>query len=561
MLSEGKESTAILLTVVLLASGIAGATLGGTSAETAPVEPNPVEPNPVEPNPVETNPAASAQDGQESAETECAATPPEDGADPGSDVKGWENGIWYDESIDVNQDDGVQEDERERIVSRTMARVEAVRCIEFDQSVPVSVISRQEFREQQLNRNTSEGLRKFDNVKFEALLLIGEDEDSIEVQNENRGVGVLGYYSPQQDEIVVVAESAEDLRIDELTLAHELVHAWQDEQFNLSGAELDSDFRDEVNAISGLVEGDASYTDTLYEENCGVEWECLDAPERDGGGDQLANIGVYLLKFQPYSDGPAFVRMVRDVGGWSAVDAMYENPPASTEQVIHPLRYRSDPPTNVTFDDTATDDWERVRAPDRAGYGRLGEAAVMMMFVYPYYDSQGQTELVPPEEWFNYNRSGNLSDVDPLNYESDYSTGWDGDRLHVYENDAGEFGYVWKLAWDSPQNAQQFVDGYQQVLEYWGGEQVEENVWRIERGGFADAFYVDIDGRNVTIVNAPTVGQLSEVRSGVEVAATGQATETTTGEATTEETATTETTGLAATATVEVEANETTTTA
>ncbi len=506
MLSQGSKLTAVLLVIAMLGSGVAGATLGGPTADAAA--------------PTERTPSASVQDGSTTTQngsgvgqtgTNCAATPPEDGADPDSDVKGWENGVWYDESIDVNQDDGIQKAERRKIVSRTMARVEAVRCIEFDQRVPVSVLSREEYRQRQASQNVSEELRTFDNAKFEALLLVGEDEDSIAVQNENRGSGVLGFYSPRNDRIVVIAESAEELRIDELTLAHELMHAWQDQQFDLAGSPFDGKLRDQVNARNGVVEGDASYTETLYARQCGANWECLDAPRRESAGE-LANIGVYLVKFQPYSDGPAFVRMVRNVGGWDAVNDLYENLPASTEQVIHPLRYRSDPPTNVTLNDTATDGWSRVRAPDRPGYARLGEAAVMMSFVYPYYHSQGQTQLVSAAEWFDYNQSGNVSEFDPLNYESNYSTGWDGDRLHVYENENGSLSYVWRLAWDSPQNARQFVAGYERLLRYWGGQQVGPNAWRIPDGKFADAFYVDIDGRNVTIVNAPTVAELSEVR-------------------------------------------------
>ncbi len=433
-----------------------------------------------------------------------------------------------------------------------MARVEAVRCIEFDQSVPVSVLSREEYRRQQASGETDEALRKFDNVKFEALMLVNESADSIAVQNRNRGSGVLGFYSPRNDEIVVIAESAEDLRIDELTLAHELMHAWQDARYDLAGSPFDAKLRDQVNARNGLVEGDASYTEALYEQQCGEGWECLDA-KRGGGGGELANIGVYLMKFQPYSDGPAFVRMVRQVGGWDAVNEMYANPPASTEQVIHPLRYETDPPTNVSLNDTATDGWSRVRATDRPGYGRLGEAAVMMTFVYPYYHSQGEAQIVPPEEWFDYNESGELSDFDPLNYESDYSAGWDGDRLHVYENPSGEFGYVWRLAWDSPQNAEQFVEGYRNVLYYWGAEKLGPNVWRIPDGGFADAFYVSVDGRNVTIVNAPTVEQLSEVRPDVGPIATTDATnETDAGDETTTEDES---------VSIEVETNATTTTA
>ena len=525
MQPRGRTLTAVLLVIALLGSGVAGATLGGadatpggTDAGATPAEPTPSAQDGSNEAQAGNN---AAQDGNNVAQNEnnpvqtasCAATPPENGSDPDADVRGWENGVWYDESIDVDQSDGLQRGERKRIVSRTMARVEAVRCVEFDQNVPVSVISREEFRRAQASQNVPERFRTFDNGKFEALLLVGEDEDSIAVQNENRGSGVLGFYSPQTDQIVVIAESAEDLRLDELTLAHELMHAWQDQQFDLAGSPFDARLRDEVNAINGLVEGDASYTETLYERQCGEGWQCLDAPERGQRGE-LANIGVYLMKFQPYSDGPAFVRMVQNVGGWDAVNAMYANPPASAEQVIHPLTYRSDRPTNVTLTDTTSDSWERVRAPDRPGYARLGEAAVMMTFVYPYYDSEGETEIVPAEEWFDYNQSGGLSDFDPFNYESRYSAGWDGDRLHIYENEDGELGYVWKLAWDSPQHAQQFVTGYQRVLEYWGGEQVGPNTWRIPDGGFADAFSVQQQGDTVVVVNAPSVSELSNVQQG-----------------------------------------------
>ncbi|MFC7081547.1 hypothetical protein [Halorussus caseinilyticus] len=78
-------------------------------------------------------------------------------------------------------------------------------------------------------------------------------------------------------------------------------------------------------------------------------------------------------------------------------------------------------------------------------------------------------------------------------------------------------------------------------------------MWRIPDGGFADAFYVSVDGRNVTIVNAPTVEQLSEVRPDVGPIATTDATnETDAGDETTTEDES---------VSIEVETNATTTTA
>jgi len=507
MLSRSRELTAVLFVVALLASGVSGATLGGAASATTSTE-----------NLDGASPAANVQNGQQSAEESCAATPPEDGADPDSDVKGWENGIWYDESIDVNQDDGVQQDEREAIVARTMARVEVIRCIEFNQSVPVSVIGREEFRQQQEGRNASPGLRAFDNVKFEALFLVNESTDSIAVQNRNTGSGVLGFYSPRNDEIVVIAESPEDLRIDELTLAHELIHAWQDQEFNLSGAELDSDFRDEVNAISGVVEGDASYVETLYERQCGAGWECLDRPERGGGG-QLANIGVYLLKFQPYSDGPPFVKGIREQGGWAAVNDLYENPPASTEQVIHPEKFRKDEPTSFTIDDNTSDGWTRLKPPGRPNYGEVGEAGMLSMFMFPGYESSREVQIVPLDRFLN-TKDGKIQTLDPLNYVSEPSAGWDGDRIAVYTNPdtpRGETGYVFETRWDSREDATEFVDAYRRLLQYRNAKQVDgrANTWRIPQdSNFTDAFYVEQQGDAVVIVNAPTVEDLSDVHAG-----------------------------------------------
>jgi hypothetical protein len=71
-----------------------------------------------------------------------ATAPP----DPESDVVGWEAGYWYNESIDVDQSDGLSDAELEAYVARAMARVEHLREKEFQSEVPVSVQSRESFR-------------------------------------------------------------------------------------------------------------------------------------------------------------------------------------------------------------------------------------------------------------------------------------------------------------------------------------------------------------------------------------------------------------------------------
>ena len=447
-------------------------------------------------------------------------TPPEGGpGDPDTDVKGWEAGVWYNESLDVDASDGLDDAELDHVVSRAMARVEKLRSVEFDEDVPVEVIERGSFGNSGNDRDVPPAKRAFDNVKMESLLLIGEDENSLAVQQRNREVSVGGFYSSGRDEIVVITDG-EGASIDETTLGHELMHAWQDQRFDLSS--ISADTRDGHNANNGLVEGDANFVQHQYRERCDTDWECVLPDENgDGGGGQLANYGVYALKFFPYSDGPRFVQSLKRTGGWAAVNDAYEDLPASSEQVALPERYGRDPPTNVRLSDQLSGSWTRVNPPNRANYGTVGQAGVTAMFVYPLYHSQGQTAIIPAESFFNRNEDGELDRFDPLNYSHPYAAGWDGDRLHVYQNDAGEKGYVWRLVWDSAEDAREFADGYRQTLRYWGGESHGDGLYVVPNGSFADAFHLSVSGQTVTIVNAPTAAQLDEVRGSLEVSTDG----------------------------------------
>jgi PGF-CTERM protein len=475
--------------------------------------------------------AAAAPAGADAAVSGVAATeqsePTNESAppDPETDRIGWENGYWHNESIDVNQSDGLTQAELNATVARAMARVEVIRGLEFNETVPVEIISRSAFANSSGNRSYSEAFRSFDNTKFEALFLIGEDEGSLDVQESNRGATVGGYYSPAADSIVLVTDNETTLQVDELTLGHELIHALQDQKFDLGN--FSSQTRDGANANSGLIEGDANYVQYRYQQRCGEggSWNgsCLSPEASGGGGGGPPNMGVYFLNYQPYSDGPAFIAEQKREGGWDAVNELYDAPPQSAEQVIHPERYGTDPPTDVELADEHGENWERIRPESRLDYAEVGQAGVASMFVYPWYAGdrpRGYSVIQNPnQQWLNLTDSGEVSRFDPLNYGFDAAAGWDGDRMHFYQNDAGEGGYVWRLVWDSDAEAIEFRDAYEELLTYWGAEQVSEDTYRIADGSFADAFHVTVAGDTVTIVNAPSVGELSEVHGSVDAGA------------------------------------------
>jgi hypothetical protein len=456
-----------------------------------------------------------------------ALTGGEQRENPAEDTLGWENGCWYDDTITVDRSDGLNETELAAVVARAMARVEQVRELEFKKTVPVEVITRAEFRNETDDLNLTTNGRIHQNVKWEAMLMVNESTDAVAVKQSNRGSTVGGYYSSSEERIVVVSENTTSPKMDELTLAHELAHALQDQQFNLSTYNQSTEELN--NAKSGIVEGDSHYTEHLYQQRCTQEWDCVEPlPSNGDGGGSDIHVGQFIVSYTPYSEGPEFVRSIRNDSGWAGVNAVFQDPPASTEQIIHHEKYGEDEPTQVSIENRSSNGWRVLPLEDGIDYAQFGEAGIFSMLWYASFQKSVEqqsaaTVVIPYRDFFEYKRAGSneLEDVGPYSYAHEASDGWDGDTLLPYVNDSSaatnETGYVWKIAWDSEADAREFVEAYGTLLEYRGAEAVDDrrNTYRISDGTeFADAFYVEQDGTTVVIVNAPTVGALGDVRSG-----------------------------------------------
>ena len=400
----------------------------------------------------------------------------------GGDAIGWENGYWYDDPVAVTAGDGLNESELEAVTARSMARVERIREREFTSTVPVEVISRAEYR----NRSNGSGAGPpgdpWNDQVWEALLLVGESEGSDEAISDTRSDSVLGYYSPSRDRIVIVSEGDAPV-VDRGTLAHELVHALQDQQFGLDGS---PDTQDTQLSTNGVVEGEANYVQNTYERRCGNRWNCIETPDdgSGGGGGGGDTPGVFTVIIQPYVSGPAFVDSVYADGGWDAVDALHGDYPASSEQVIHPERYPGETPVEVTVADRSNGEWNRF---DHDPVGdTVGEASI---FAAMYHN--GRTS------------------ADRYSYVSRPSEGWAGDRVVPYRNGSGGGGYVWESRWDSERDAIEFAAAYRGALtETHDARNPRRNVYVVPDGPFADAFRLVRDGRTVRIVNGPTVEDL-----------------------------------------------------
>lgn len=165
---------------------------------------------------------------------------------------------------------------------------------------------------------------------------------------------VAGFYDPEAGTLVLL-DDLSDAGAEE-TLVHEQVHALQDQHYGLQRLLKyrpgDSDW---VAAAQTLSEGDA--TSAMFDAVAGSafavpeDWfrmALVASTALSKSGGKIPRILQKAL-IAPYVDGFSLVQALRMRGGWPAVDAMWRDLPASTEQVIHLDKYdQREPPLHVS---------------------------------------------------------------------------------------------------------------------------------------------------------------------------------------------------------------------
>jgi hypothetical protein len=210
-------------------------------------------------------------------------------------------------------------------------------------------------------------------VFLEGLGLVEPGVDLVESMRELLGGGVVGFYDPETKELVV--RGAAITPYVRSTIAHELVHALDDQHHDLDRPEYD-DAEDEIGfGFSALVEGDARRVEEAYLASLTDE-EREQASSEElalGEGIDLGDVPLVLIDMitAPYSLGQRLVEDLADRGGEAAVDAAFADPPRTSEQVLDPERYVArEPAVAVTG----------PRVPGEAvDEGVLGELLVLLV--------------------------------------------------------------------------------------------------------------------------------------------------------------------------------------
>ena len=472
--------------------------------------------------------AAAAPDaGPPAAEggTVPSASAEECGPGDGTELVGCWNGTHYEDSLSFEQTDGLNESELAALTDLTMARVEHVRQRPFREDVPVETVSRSEYANNTAGGgNGSEAFRRWNDQVWEALFVVGDETNANDEIDSVFGGAVSGFYSPSRDEIVIVVPDGESAEIDPSTLAHELLHAMQDQYHDLTRPRYVGVTQDGDLAVDGIVEGEAVHVEERYAARCADNWTCVDAPASDGGGGGGTpdyNFGILQTVLQPYGDGALYVRELVDEGGWAAVNETMNDPPESTSEVIHRNRdYRT---SNVSFEDAATGGWETYPNQGVDGAETAGEASMFVMFWYQsagvQFDSGYEYSILEPDrsvgENFNVHlrTDAQLQTRATYNYAHPVTDGWAGDELYPYRNGDRD-GYVWATEWQTRADAAAFQDAYVRMLSAHGDGGYEDGtVYTIgDETDFPGAYGVERDGTSVTVTHAPSPEGVLELR-------------------------------------------------
>lgn len=415
-------------------------------------------------------------------------------------------GYTADDTLDIDEDEPSRAD-LAALKYRSMARVEEIRGLRFEEDVAVEVIGREQYRAETTGGEDEAG--PFVNEVWRGAFVVGGETEVSEAMGEVYGDSVIGYYS--DDRIVLVVDDADSFRVDRSTLVHELVHALQDQRFGLG---REGETIDERRAETGLIEGEANYVPTIYDERCGVEWECLETADRETAELQQRpfNVGLFVSIYAPYAAGSPFVASLHDTEGWDAVDRAFDERPTSTSQLIRPERYPDVVPETVAVKDRSTDGWEPFVIEDEDGNASaelrtetIGEATLFASLF-----ANGVVAR-PIDE--------GADDLGRYNYSYPATEGWAGDAFVAYHDadDRNRTGHVWELAWESEADAVEFADAYRVLLAERGAERIDggtgHETYRVpENRSFEGVYRLSVEGDRVTIVGGPTADSVAEIR-------------------------------------------------
>jgi len=255
---------------------------------------------------------------------------------------------------------------------------------------------------------------------------------------------IVGFYDPAKKVLYVVEGAPREIA--RITVAHELIHALQDQYINLDSLQKATGDADRMLAAQAVIEGQATYEQMISM----VGGEGNIAARLPGGWDQVrqmirearnempvfatAPILIQEALIFPYLSGAEFVRRFKEQ---RPNQSPLSQLPISTEQVLETAAFfgpQPDLPTRVTL--------PAPSAGEKVYENNVGEFGIRI-FVYEHGKDQSTALRA--------------------------AAGWDGDRYVLVRTPGGN-GIAWVTVWDTAVDAAEFSGALAEtVLQRYGG--------------------------------------------------------------------------------------------
>ncbi len=252
-----------------------------------------------------------------------------------------------DDRVDDPGDDRAEDDDVARLFDEIVEQVADLRELPVEDDIPLEVVSSEQIIDIALEdaADDLEGLARSEAIA-KALHQIPEDADLLELNEELVEAGVAGIYRPEEGRAYIVGDEDGLSPLDRVTVAHEVVHALQDQFVDLTVLEEFDGDPDGRMAFSSVIEGDAVRLQEQWAAGQLSEAQRQErmAEEQRIGQEQLETLQALpraLLEnfVTPYVAGPPFVAEITRDAGLPALDRALEDPPGTMVEVFDPSLY------------------------------------------------------------------------------------------------------------------------------------------------------------------------------------------------------------------------------
>jgi hypothetical protein len=311
-------------------------------------------------------------------------------------------------------------------------QIEAGIGLKFKTPPKIEVHSKEEVRtylEAQLKDSLAQQQVAGQEASLKRFGLIPQDLDLQKLLLDVLAEQVGGYYDPKTKVLYIIEDTPEEAV--GFTVAHELIHALQDQYLNLDSVMRSGGDDDRILAAQAVLEGQATYEGLRISvgpemaDNLPGGWDRARQTIRDEKARWPAFASAPLIVQEmllfPYLSGAEFARAYR---AGRPGTTPFADMPTSSEQILHPPLYlaRRDPPTRVTL--------PPLPGQTIVHQNSVGEFTTRLFLYEHLRDQQAAV-------------SG--------------AAGWDGDRFALVRTSRGE-GVVWVSVWDSGIDAGDFYN-------------------------------------------------------------------------------------------------------